>query len=205
MFNINQHVDDAVLKPVARAYVQVVPHPVQTGVRNFFGNLGDVGSTANDFLQLDLHDGMDGFMRVGVNTTLGLGGVLDPATEMHLDKRPNDFGLTLARWGVGSGPYLVLPILGPSTLRDAVGMVVEGVYASPLSQVHVIATRNALEALGVVNERARMLHTTDLLQQIALDPYLFTRDAYLQMRHAEVQDVRQEGILQSEASASPSS
>jgi phospholipid-binding lipoprotein MlaA len=205
MFNINQHVDKAVLKPVAKTYVRVVPHLVQVGVHNFFGNLGEVGSTANDFLQLDLHDGMNGVMRVEVNTVFGLGGLLDPATEMRLYKRPNDFGLTLARWGVGRGPYVVLPLFGPSTLRDAFGTVVQSVYASPLGQVHDIAVRNTMQAMDLVNERADLLQTTNLLDQIALDPYLFTRNAYLQMRSSEVRSVKREGILHAAEAQQPTS
>lgn len=200
MFDINQHVDNAVLKPVAKTYVRAVPPPLQAGVRNFFGNLGDVGSTANDFLQLDVHDGMHGLMRVEVNTFFGLGGILDLADAMRLYKRPNDFGLTLARWGVPSGPYVVLPLFGPSTARDAFGMVLQTAYASPLGQVHDIPLRNSLQALGLVNERAGLLVTTSLLDQIALDPYVFTRNAYLQMRASRVRAVRREGILHREAS-----
>lgn len=197
MFSVNRHIDHAVLKPVATAYVRVVPHLAREGVRNFFGNIGDVDSTANDFLQLDLHDGMNGVMRVGVNTVFGLGGILDPANEMRLYKRPNDFGLTLARWGVGSGPYVVLPLFGPSTLRDVFGTGVQSVYASPMTQVHNIPVRNSLNALGIVNTRANLLKATNLMDQVVLDPYVFTRNAYLQMRAEKVRQVRREGILHS--------
>ncbi|MGC9185643.1 MAG: MlaA family lipoprotein, partial [Thiomonas sp.] len=126
-------------------------------------------------LQLDLQDRMNGIMRVGVNTVFGLGGLLDPATEMRLYKRPNDFGLTLARWGVGSGPYVVLPLFGPSTLRDAFGTGVQSAYANPMTQVHDIAVRNSLQAVGIVNTRANLLNATSLMDQIDLNPYVFTR------------------------------
>ncbi len=195
MFSVNKDVDHAVIKPVATAYVRAVPPLVRQGARNFFGNLGDVDYTANDFLQLDIHDGMNGVMRVGVNTLFGLGGVLDLATDMRLYKRPNDFGLTLARWGVGRGPYVVLPIFGPSTLRDAFGSVIQSAYANPMGQVHDIPVRNSLQVFGLVNTRANLLQTTNLLEQIDLDPYVFTRNAYLQMRAAKVQRIRHEGIL----------
>lgn len=196
MFKINENVDKAVLKPVATGYKNVVPSPVRKGVTNFFGNLGDVWSMANDFAQGHVVEGLNGFMRVGVNTVFGLFGVLDISTEMGLYKQPNDLGLTLARYGIGSGPYFVIPLLGPSTVRDAAGTGV-GIYYSPLNYATTnnVALRNTGTVLQLVNTRANLLNTTALLEQIALDPYVFTRDAYLQQRKAQVKAVRSEGIL----------
>ena len=195
MFTINRNVDKVVLKPVATGYKNVVPTPMRRGVTNFFGNLGDVWSMANDFAQGHVVEGLNGFMRIGVNTVFGLFGVLDISTEMGLYKQPNDFGLTLARYGIGSGPYFVIPLLGPSTIRDTAGVGV-GIYYAPFNYTtNDVAVRNGASVLQMVNARANLLSTTDLLEQIALDPYIFTRDAYLQQRKAQVKAVRSEGVL----------
>ncbi len=195
MFKINQNVDKAVLKPVAKGYKDVVPIPVRKGVTNFFGNLGDVWSMANDFAQGHVVEGLNGFMRVGVNTVFGVFGVLDISSEMGLYKQPNDFGLTLARYGIDSGPYFVLPLLGPSTIRDAAGTGVAIYYAPFNYTTNNVAVRNSATVLQLVNTRANLLSTTALLEQIALDPYVFTRDAFLQQRKSQVKAVRSEGML----------
>lgn len=195
MFSINRNIDKVVLKPVAIGYRNVTPEPVRRGVSNFFGNLDDVWSTGNDFLQGHVAQGFNGIMRVGVNTVFGVFGLVDIATPLGLYKQPNDFGLTLARWGLGAGPYIVLPILGPSTLRDTAGTAVDISYAPVLSTTHNVGERNAAETLRLVSRRAALLSTTDLLDQIAIDPYLFTRDAYLQRRRAQVSATRHTGVL----------
>ncbi|MHB1689697.1 MAG: MlaA family lipoprotein [Thiomonas sp.] len=195
MFKINQNVDKAVLKPVATGYKDVVPIPMRKGVTNFFGNLGDVWSMANDFAQGHVVEGLNGFMRVGVNTVFGVLGVLDISSEMGLYKQPNDFGLTLARYGIGSSPYFVIPLLGPSTIRDAAGTGVAIYYAPFNYTTNNAAVRNSAAVLQLVNTRANMLSTTALLEQIALDPYVFTRDAFMQQRKSQVKAVRSEGIL----------
>ena len=126
MTNFNEHVDAMVLKPVAIAYKDVTPAPVRTGVSNFFANLGDVWSFVNNVLQLRGEAAASTFMRVNVNTLMGIGGVLDIASELGIDRYKQDFGLTLGYWGMGTGPYLVLPILGPSTVRDTLALPVDG-------------------------------------------------------------------------------
>lgn len=183
----NDAVDGAVVRPVATAYKAVVPQPVRTGVGNFFGNLGDVWSFANNVLQAKPAGALHSFWRVVVNTTMGLGGVLDPATEMRLERHREDFGQTLGRWGVGSGPYLVLPILGPSTLRDTLALPVD-TQGHPLAFVGDVPVRNTLYVTRLVDTRARLLQAGDLLNAAALDAYSFTRDAYLQRRQSEVHD-----------------
>jgi phospholipid-binding lipoprotein MlaA len=125
VFTFNDKLDEAVLVPVATAYVKVLPSMVRTGVNNFFGNIGDVWSFANSVAQLKLQNSAETFMRVNVNTFFGLGGLLDVATEAGIDRHDEDFGQTLGRWGVGAGPYIVLPVLGPSTLRDTVAKPVD--------------------------------------------------------------------------------
>lgn len=186
VFSFNEAVDEAVLKPVAKAYRAVVPELVRTGVSNFFGNLGDVWSSANHLLQGKVGSGLEMGMRVLSNTFIGLGGVLDPATEMGLTRRSEDFGQTLGVWGLPAGPYVVLPLLGPSSLRDTAALPVDR-YAGSTSwfidtNAYVVAT------LQLVNVRAELLATTKLLDDVSLDKYSFVRDGYLARRLDQVYD-----------------
>jgi phospholipid-binding lipoprotein MlaA len=168
-------------------YRDVLPQPVRTGVGYFFGNLSDIWSFVNHVLQAKPEGALHSFWRVAVNTTMGLGGVLDPATEMRLERKREDFGQTLGRWGVPPGPYFVIPLLGPSTVRDTAALPVD-VYGHPLAYVHDIPWRNSLRALQIVNTRAAVLGATDLLDAAALDAYSFQRDAFLQKRHYDIFD-----------------
>jgi phospholipid-binding lipoprotein MlaA len=187
MFAFNDAIDDALLRPVATAYRDVVPSPVRTGVGNFLGNIADVWSTANHFLQGKAQSGLEMGMRVLTNTFFGLGGLLDPATEMGLNRRSEDFGQTLGRWGAPSGPYLVLPLLGPSTVRDTFGRVPDNqMSASRLPNAD--SERYVVTALEVVHTRAVLLGATQLLGEIALDRYALVRDGYLQRRRDAVSD-----------------
>lgn len=186
VFAFNDSLDEAVVKPVAEAWRKVVPPLVRTGVSNFFGNIGDVWSTANHFLQGKVGTGFEMGMRVLTNTLFGLGGVLDPATEMRLPRRSEDFGQTLGVWGVGTGPYLVLPLLGPSTLRDAAGMPLDRAASS--TSLWMDANAYVLTTLQLVNVRAELLATTQLIDQVSLDRYSFLRDAYLSRRLDQVHD-----------------
>jgi len=181
MTNFNNAVDGAILKPVATIYQKTLPRPARTGVSNFFGNLSDVWSLANNVLQVRPQEAMTSFWRVALNTTLGLCGVLDPATDLRLPRTREDFGQTLGYWGVPSGPYLVLPILGPSTLRDTVALPVDW-YGHPLAQVEDVPVRNWLHVVQFVDIRSQLLGVDDLMNTAAPDTYAFTRDAYLQKR-----------------------
>jgi len=183
----NQAVDDAVLVPVATAYERTLPSMVRTGVTNFFGNIGDVWSLANNVAQLKLQDSAETFMRLNVNTFFGLGGLLDIATEAGIHRHEEDFGQTLGRWGVGAGPYVVLPLLGPSTLRDTAALPVDRA-GNVIGNMNDVAWRNSLSVLEVVDTRARYLRAGRLLDDAALDKYTFTRDAYLQHRRSDVYD-----------------
>ena len=187
MYEFNDALDTAIVKPVATVYRNVLPSPVRTGVGNFFGNLGDVWSFVNNVLQAKPEGALSSFWRVVINSTVGLGGVLDPDTEMRLDRRREDFGQTLGRWGVPPGPYFVLPVLGPSTLRDSAALPVD-FYGSVVGHVSDIPVRNSLIAVQMVDTRARVLGATELLDAAALDPYTFQRDAYLQKRRNDVYD-----------------
>lgn len=181
MTSFNEQVDAVVLKPVATAYKQVMPAPLRTGVSNFFANLGDVWSFVNNVLQLRGEAAASSFMRVNVNTFLGFGGVLDIASEMGIDRYKQDFGLTLGRWGVPTGPYFVLPILGPSTVRDTLALPVDW-QGSVVSSVDPVSARNSLYALRAVDARANLLRAGLVLDSAALDKYSFTRDVFLQVR-----------------------
>lgn len=183
----NDAVDAAVLKPVAQTYAQVVPRFVRTGVRNFFGNLSDIWSLANNAAQLKLRATGETAMRVGINTVFGLGGLLDIATEAGIEKHKADFGLTLGHWGVPQGPYVVLPLLGPSTVRDAAALTVD-VQGDVSRQAASQAKRNATLALKVTDTREGLLKIVDAVKEASLDPYTFTRDAYLQKRRNDLYD-----------------
>jgi len=183
----NDAVDKAVLKPVATAYQDVVPSPVRTGVGNFFGNLGDAWSFVNNVLQFRPEAAVDSFMRVSLNTFFGMAGVLDIASEAGIDRHKEDFGQTLGRWGMPPGPYLVLPLLGPSTFRDTAALPVDRV-GNVVSTLDHVPTRNSLIALRAVDTRAHLLRTVQVLEQAALDPYSFNRDAFLQKRRNDVYD-----------------
>ena len=190
VYRFNEAVDGAVLKPVAQGYVTMVPSPVRTGVGNFFANLRDAWSALNAALQARPQPAAENFMRFSVNTFLGLGGVLDIASEMGIPRTTLDFGHTLGRWGVPPGPYLVLPLLGPSTVRETVAMPVDR-RGDPVSQgVDDVATRNSAQALRLVDTRASLLRAGELLEQAALDKYGFTRDAYLARRQRQIDAAR---------------
>jgi phospholipid-binding lipoprotein MlaA len=187
VFAFNEDLDRALFKPAATLYRDLIPKLARTGVSNFFGNLEDVWSFANSVLQFKPAVAAETLVRVGANTVFGLGGVLDVASDMRLQRQREDFGQTLGRWGVPTGPYLVLPLLGPSTLRDALALSVD-FYGDVVGGLKDVPTRNALKALDLLDTRASLLSVTDALDQIALDKYSFSRDAFLQRRLSAVFD-----------------
>jgi phospholipid-binding lipoprotein MlaA len=185
--SFNDALDDNVLKPVATGYRDYTPDLVQTGVSNFFRNLSDVLSTVNNGLQLKGRDTAESFMRVVVNTIFGIYGIFDVATPIGLERHPEDFGQTLGYWGVPDGPYLVLPIFGPSTVRDAAALPAEFAI-DPVNHHPDVSERNVAIATRIVDKRASLLKTTSLLSDAAIDKYSFTRDGYLQFRRNQVYD-----------------
>lgn len=187
IYHFNDGVDKAVLKPVAEAYREVLPQFVRTGVSNFFSNINDVLIALNNMLQGKLPDAVSDAGRVVINTTAGLLGVLDVATEVGLEKHDEDFGQTLGRWGFGDGPYLVLPLFGPSNMRDALARVVDN-RLDPITYVDPSRDRNLLLIARLINRRSELLDTSKILETAALDPYEFLRDAYLQRRRNLVHD-----------------
>ncbi|MGB4072765.1 MlaA family lipoprotein [Pseudomonas sp.] len=184
MFRINDTVDAYTLKPLAKGYQAVTPQFVEDGVHNVFRNIGDVGNLANNLLQGKLHDaGVDGG-RLIFNTTFGLLGFFDVGTAMGLQRSDEDFGQTLGVWGMGSGPYVVLPLLGPSTVRDAFGKVPDSMLTATAFIDHV-PTRNVVHVVNAVDFRASLLSAERL---ISGDKYIFIRNAYLQNREFKVRD-----------------
>jgi len=185
MYAFNDGLDRAVLKPAAELYRDATPQPVRGGVTNFFVNLGDVWSFANNLLQGKGEGAFNSIVRVGVNTVFGLGGLIDIASEAGIARRKQDFGQTLGHWGVPAGPYLVLPLAGPSTVRDsAASIVVDWSPGNPLTHIDDVALRNSLFVLKQVDARARLLGATDMLDSVAMDRYSLTRDVYLGMRRS---------------------
>ncbi len=183
----NDVLDENVLKPVATGYRDYTPQLLQTGVSNFFRNLSDALSTVNNGLQLKGHDTAESLIRVTVNSIFGIYGIFDVASEIGLDRHPEDFGQTLGYWGVPDGPFLVLPVLGPSTVRDSSVLPLE-FSLDPVSNHNITAERNVAVVMRVVEKRASLLTTTDLLSGAAIDKYSFTRDSYLQYRRNQVFD-----------------
>lgn len=187
VFQFNDAVDRAVVKPAATVYRDALPHWLRTGIGNFFNNLEDIWSAVNNALQLRGLDTADSLGRVVINTTMGLGGILDVASEMNMERHPANFGLTLGRWGVGSGPFVVLPFLGSSTLRDTVGLAAD-IPANPVRRVTDDPTRDGLTLLNLIDTRATYLKAGEVVEEAALDKYSFTRDAFLQRRRNQVYD-----------------
>jgi phospholipid-binding lipoprotein MlaA len=187
MFGFNDTVDTVILKPTAQVYQAVLPSMVRTGVNNFFYNLGEPWVAVNAVLQGKGVAAAETMVRFGLNTFIGLGGLIDVASDLNLDRRNEDFGQTLGYWGVASGPYLVLPLFGPSTLRDSLGFVLD-YQADPVTQQSNLAARDTLSAVRLVDFRASVLRAGNVLEGAALDKYSFVRDVYLQRRQSLVFD-----------------
>jgi phospholipid-binding lipoprotein MlaA len=187
IFNFNDSLDTGIVKPVATAYTTFVPSFVRTGVNNFFSNLTGVWTVVNSTLQLKPKTALEAFFRVTINSTLGLGGVIDVASDMNLERHTADFGQTLGHYGVPPGPYLVIPLLGSSTLRDTLASTLIS-KGDLVWQLDSVAARNSLYALRLLDTRANLLRTTSVLEGVALDKYTFTRDIYLQIRRNDILD-----------------
>lgn len=187
VFSFNDAVDRTALKPAATAYKNYTPEFFQTGVNNFFGNLSDLWSSVNNFAQLKGQDGLNDFTRFAVNSTIGLLGVLDIATPAGLKKHNEDLGQTLGYWGIPSGPYLMLPLLGPSTVRDTAVLPGDW-WGDAWTHVNDIPWRNGGIVGRAVDQRASVLDASNLLEDAALDRYEFIRDGYLQRRNSKVLD-----------------
>jgi phospholipid-binding lipoprotein MlaA len=187
MFKFNRSVDDAIMKPVSKGYKAITPEPLDRGITNFFNNIADVTSAVNNLLQFKLSRAGSDVGRLAVNTTVGLLGFFDVATNMGLPSYKEDFGQTLGYWGGEPSPYLVLPLLGPSTLRDTIGLAGDAL-TSPLFSLEKNRVYWGLVALNVVDTRADLLTAGKILEEAAVDPYIFLRDAYLQRRRDQIFD-----------------
>jgi phospholipid-binding lipoprotein MlaA len=187
MFGFNDALDEAVMKPVAKGYRFVLPGFVRTGVSNFFSNVDDVWVSINQVLQGKFLDGLGDFGRFLFNSTVGIAGLFDFASEVGLPKHSEDFGQTLAWWGVGNGAYVVLPILGPSTVRDGLAFLVD-TQVDPVWRINNIPVRNTSVVIRFTGRRAELLDVSNVLEQAALDRYALMRDAWLQRRRSLVYD-----------------
>jgi phospholipid-binding lipoprotein MlaA len=187
MTQFNEALDSALLKPAATAYTAVTPSFVRTGLANFFRNLGEPWTALNAGLQLKGVDMVETITRFGINTFMGLGGLLEVASEFGIDRHHEDFGQTLGQWGVPTGPYLVLPLFGPSTLRDATAFSIESA-ADPINQQTSLQIKDTLNILRALELRASGLRAGSVLDEAALDKYTFLRDIFLQRRDNFVYD-----------------
>lgn len=182
VFRFNMVFDKFLMRPVAVCYKTVIPSPIRTGLSNVYANIYLIPATGNELLQGNWRQASDSAGRFVVNTTLGLGGILDVATQYHLPAVPNDLGITFAKWGDKKSPYVVLPFLGPSTIRDGMGTVIEYSFLTPFPFVPQDIILNSFLGVRYIDLRVQFLETDKLLA-MSLDPYAFMRDAYLARRH----------------------
>jgi phospholipid-binding lipoprotein MlaA len=187
MYAINKPIDDHVMRPIAQAYVDYVPRLVRLGVSNVFGNIDDLFSGINGLLQGKLEKAGNDFGRVLLNTPWGLGGLIDIASDVGIPKGNEDFGQTFGYWGIPQGPYLFIPLWGPTTVRDGTGSLIR-IWYGPVGFIPNVALRNIIYGIGAVDLRANALGTTSMIDEAALDPYTFVRRAYLQRREYMVYD-----------------
>jgi phospholipid-binding lipoprotein MlaA len=187
MFAFNEGLDTVLIKPVAQGYDAVLPTPVRTGVTNFFGNIADLFIGVNNLLQGKPDQAASDLGRVVVNSTVGILGLFDVATEAGLEKHEEDFGQTFGRWGAGDGAYVVIPVFGPRTVRDTAGLILD-VAVDPVGNIDHVATRNASVALRMIDTRADLLPADKVIAEAALDKYAYVRDGYLQRRRNLIHD-----------------
>ena len=190
MFAFNEGLDKAVAKPAAQGYQTIAPYPVRMHISNFFNNLQDGWTVVNNALQLRPEAFLQSAFRFGFNTLWGMGGFVNIADDMGFTRDPQDFGKTLGRWGVSPGPYIVLPVLGPSTLRDSAGLAVDVHYDLINHEVEHIPSRNSPYTLELVDKRANLLAAGSILDGASLDKYAFSRNAYMQKRRSDIDALR---------------
>jgi len=191
MFKFNDKVDTYVFKPVAKTYKYILPYRVREGVTNFFDNLATIPTIVNDLLQLQFYQATSDTWRLFFNTTFGIGGLFDVASRIGLEPNEEDFGITLAKWGYKNSAFFVLPLLGPSTVRDAIGIGVDYYFFSVYPHINSVPLRTSLLLLNAVNTRASFLEFEDVAEIAALDPYVFERNAYLQNRRYKIKETHE--------------
>ncbi len=187
MFSVNEGIDTVVAKPIAKGYDYVMPSPIKAGVGNFFGNIDDVWIAINNLLQGKPGDSLSDIGRVLINTTVGIAGLFDVASEIGLEKHSEDFGQTLGKWGFYDGPYFFWPVIGPRNMRDTFGFAVDSV-ADPVANVGHVPTRNTMVGVRFVDVRARLLPADKIVEEAAFDKYNYIRDAYFQNRRNAIHD-----------------
>ncbi|MEO8566958.1 MAG: VacJ family lipoprotein [Betaproteobacteria bacterium] len=187
MYQVHEAVDGALIKPIAEGYVRSAPAPVRTSVSNFFGNIDDLFSGINHVLQGKKERAGDDFGRVLLNSTFGIAGIFDPASDMGITKDKTDFGITFGKWGAPQGPYFFVPLFGPTTVRDGTGWLVR-IYANPIGYIDDVRLRNSLYGLNYLDTRAQLLSAEGVLEAAALDKYRYLRNAYLRARRYQVYD-----------------
>lgn len=188
MYEFNEVLDEIVLEPVAQGYDFVMPGFAQTGVSNFFNNIRDFITVVNDLLQLDLKNTANDSGRVIMNSTIGLLGLVDVHSMSGGERRHEDFGTTLESYGWENSNYLVLPLFGPSSVRDGAGLIVDGVFIDPISYLNNVSLRNQLRLVQITDARASLLDATDIMDEASFDGYTFQRDSYIQFRNAQIND-----------------
>ena len=191
VYKFNDVTDKVIFKPIATGYKAITPTPVRKGVNNFFNNLGSITTVLNDLLQLKFAHAFTDAGRFVINSTFGLAGLIDVAGMDNIAQHKEDFGQTLGHWGAGNGAYLVLPILGPSSVRDTTGLVFDTFTTDPITYVHRggnVATSNWLRTAQFIDKRTELLDAKDLVDDASLDPYAFARDAYMQRRDSLIAD-----------------
>jgi phospholipid-binding lipoprotein MlaA len=189
VYRFNDTFDEYLARPVATGYRKVLHEEIRNRIANFFSNLADPFIGVNNVLQGKFEEGFNDFVRFAFNSTIGLLGIHDVASDWGYEKHNEDFGQTFGRWGAGTGPYLMLPILSSSTLRDTIGLAFDWTF-DPLSDVRPINLRNSLVVVRGINTRAELLDASRLLEEAALDRYVFQRDAYFQRRNSLIHDGR---------------
>lgn len=191
IYKFNDVTDRAIFKPTATVYKKITPSPIRTGISNFFRNLGSITTILNDLLQFKFKQAFQDTGRFVINSTFGIAGLIDVAGMDGMPHHREDFGQTLGHWGVGSGAYLVLPFVGPSSVRDLVGFTVDTVTTDAATYAHnkgEIRLSNQMRAAQAISVRSELLDATDLIDQASIDPYAFMRDAYMQRRAYQITD-----------------
>ena len=186
-FAFNDALDTYLMKPIATFYNAIIPKPLNEGIHNFYLNIGNLPNIANDILQFNFYQMASDLWRFGINSTIGIGGLFDIGSRIGLMPYSNDFGLTMARWGYKDSNYLVLPFFGPNTIRDVIGLPVDYYVFSLYPHIHPRSTRYGVYGVGVVDRRAQLLQFQEVMEEAALDKYVFTRNAYLQRRAYQIE------------------
>lgn len=193
MYGFNDRVDILILKPIAKLYNAIMPKPLNQGIHNFFNNIYNVTSIVNDLLQFNFYQATSDIWRLGINTTIGIGGLFDVASRMNLPQYKNDFGLTMARWGWENSTFIVWPFFGASTLRDGIEIPVDYFYFSVYPYIQPPSLRLEVYGLGVIDRRVQLLRFQNVMEEAAFDKYVFVRNAYLQHRAYQINQVKHLG------------